>query len=120
MNKKSLCFEQEDLGALAKVMKALASPVRLEIVAALGTEGSCLCELQPRFQLDKSTLCRHIAALKNAGIVSEHRVGNRVRLQLATPCILNVFQCAMAVLRVAARKQARSVPYKYKKAFPNS
>jgi len=76
-------------------MKALASPVRLMIVDELSRGERCMCELQPMFPMNKSTLSRHIAALKNVGILSERREGVRTYLRLATPCILNVFECAM-------------------------
>ena len=86
-------------------MKALASPVRLMIVDELSRGERCMCELQPMFPMNKSTLSRHIAALKNVGILSERREGVRTYLRLATPCILNVFECAMGVIRAEAKRK---------------
>lgn len=90
-------------------MKALASPVRLRIVEELSRGERCLCELHPLFAMNKSTLSRHVAALRNVGIISERRDGVRIFLKLETPCILNVFECAMGVIRSAARRQAALV-----------
>jgi ArsR family transcriptional regulator len=95
----------EEFTARAKVMKALASPVRLMIVDELSRGERCMCELQPMFHMNKSTLSRHIAALKNVGILSERREGVRTYLRLATPCILNVFECAMGVIRAEAKRK---------------
>jgi len=97
----------EQFRARARVMKALASPVRLQIVDALSRGERCLCELQPLFRMNKSTLSRHVAALKNVGIVSERREGVRCFLKLQTPCILNVFDCTMGVIQAEARRQSK-------------
>lgn len=91
--------------ARARVMKALAHPVRLKIIDELGRAERCLCELQPLFTMNKSTLSRHISALRNAGIIHERRDGARVYLKLATPCILEIFDCAMNVIRTEAKRQ---------------
>ncbi len=99
-------MNSEELAARARVMKALASPVRLKIVDELSRGERCMCELQPLFPMNKSTLSRHIAELRNVGIVGERREGVRVFLKLQTPCILNVFDCTMGVIRSEAMRQA--------------
>ena len=99
----------EELEARAKVMKALASPVRLKIVDELSRGERCICELQPLFPMNKSTLSRHVTALKNVGIVSERREGVRCFLKLETPCILNVFDCTMGVIRAEAKQSLKLV-----------
>lgn len=90
-------------------MKALSSPVRLKIVDELSRGERCMCEIQPMFKMNKSTLSRHVTALKNVGIVSERREGIRCYLKLQTPCILNVFDCAMGVIRAEAKRHAKLV-----------
>lgn len=87
-------------------MKALANPVRLQIVEELHEGRKCLCDLQPLFRMNKSTLSRHVAALRNVGIVNERREGARIYYRLATPCILNVFECVTAVIRAEAKRKA--------------
>ncbi len=88
-------------------MKALSSPARLKIVDELSRGEKCICQLQPLFRMNKSTLSRHVAALKNVGIVRERRDGARCYMRLATPCILNVFECAMGVIRAEAKQKAK-------------
>lgn len=99
----------EEFKARARIMKALSSPVRLMIVDELSRGERCMCELQPMFPMNKSTLSRHVTALKNVGIVSERREGVRCFLKLQTPCILNVFECAMGVIRAEASRQSKLV-----------
>ncbi len=100
-------MKSEEFQARARIMKALASPVRLRIVDELSRGERCVCELQPLFPMNKSTLSRHVAALRNVGIVSERRDGVRCFLKLQTPCILDVFDCAMGVIRAEAKRQAK-------------
>ena len=93
--------------ARANVMKALAHPVRLMIVDQLADGERCMCELQPLFKQDKSTLSRHVAILRAAGILQERQEGVRIYLRLATPCILNIFSCITGVLKSEARRASR-------------
>ncbi len=102
-------MNENSYAARATILKALASPVRLRIVDELSRGERCLCELQPLFTMNKSTLSRHVAELRNVGIISERRDGVRIFLKLETPCILNVFDCAMGVIQSNAQRQAAMV-----------
>ena len=97
-----------DYEAVARVMKALSSPARLMIIDHLRRGERCICELQPLFKRDKSTVSRHVAALRAAGLVAERRDGVRVYLSLTTPCILDAFACVTGVLKKGARRARRS------------
>ena len=99
-------MKPEELKARPKEMKALASPVRLKIVHELRRGERCICELQPMFPMNKSTLSRHVAELRNVGIVGERREGVRSYLRLLTPCVLSMFDCAMRVIRAEAERRA--------------
>ncbi len=99
-------MNDNELNAHAQIMKALANPVRLKIVKMLSEDERCICELQPLFNINKSTISRHVAVLSNAGILHQRREGVRCYLKLATPCILEIFPCVMVVLRAKADKWA--------------
>ena len=103
------CMNLERLEVKARIMKALAHPVRLQIIDELSRGECCICELQPLFSLNKSTLSRHIAELKKVGIVGERREGVRIYLRLLTPCILAMFDCTMNVIRAEAERHANLV-----------
>ena len=100
---------REDLKARARVLKALANPDRLEVVNLLSRGDYCLSELQPNFSISKSTLSRHVDALRRVGVVTERRVGVRVILHLATPCILRALDCAMQVVQADHARRTRAV-----------
>lgn len=99
-------FKEEDYDLLAKIMKVLSHPVRLKIVKELKEE-KCLCELQPLFSLDKSTLSRHIAELKRMKIVNERKDGRRIFLKLNTICLLNIFECIINLIEKEEKNDKR-------------
>ena len=80
----------------ANFFKALAHSTRLFIVEQLADGEKCVCELTNMIDADMSTVSRHLAVLKNAGIVSSCKRANQVFYSLRTPCILNFLQCIHA------------------------
>ena len=87
----------------AKVMKALAHPSRLFIVDELSRGERCVCELTEMIGADVSTVSKHLALLKQAGVVIAERRGQQVFYRLRVPCILNFFGCVEAVLEEVGR-----------------
>ncbi len=99
----------EDVQARAKVLKALGHPTRLQILDLLDQGDRCLCEFNPLFKIRQPTLSRHLAVLKQAGIITERRAGSRLILHLATPCILRAFACAVEVVQVDQTRRAQAI-----------
>jgi len=93
MSKKT----QERLKAQAGVLKALAHPTRLLLVEELARQTRCVRELTDAAGLDISTVSKHLALLRNAGIVEDEKRGLQVFYSLKTPCVLNFFKCVESV-----------------------
>ena len=93
MSKKT----QERLKAQAGVLKALAHPTRLLLVEELARQTRCVRELTDAAGLDISTVSKHLALLRNAGIVEDEKRGLQVFYSLKTPCLLNFFKCVESV-----------------------
>jgi DNA-binding transcriptional ArsR family regulator len=91
--------------ARARIIKAMAHPTRLFIVDTLAHGERCVCELTEMIGADTSTVSKHLAVLKNAGIVADDRRGAQIYYSLACPCVLNFFQCVESVLRANAEAQ---------------
>jgi DNA-binding transcriptional ArsR family regulator len=91
--------------ARAAVIKAMAHPTRLFIVEELSRSERCVCELTEMIGADMSTVSRHLALLKGAGIVEDEKRGAQVFYKLRMPCILNFFQCVESVIRAKAQAQ---------------
>lgn len=87
----------------AKVMKALAHPSRLFIVEELSRGERCVCDLTEMIGADVSTVSKHLAVLRQAGLVLDERRGVQIFYRLRVPCILNFFGCVEAVLEETAR-----------------
>lgn len=91
--------------ARARIMKAMAHPTRLFIIEQLSHRERCVCELTDMVGADVSTISRHLALLKNAGIIKDDKRGARVFYRLRCPCVLNLFVCIESVLKESAKSQ---------------
>ena len=91
------------LAARAEVFKALGHPSRLSIVDALAQGERCVCELNESIDADMSTVSRHLAVLKNAGILSSEKRGNQVFYKLECPCITTFYGCVESVIHGAGK-----------------
>ena len=91
--------------ARAAVIKAMAHPTRLFIVDQLSHGERCVCELTKMIGADMSTVSRHLAVLKGAGVVDDEKRGAQVFYKLRMPCILNFFECVESVIRAKAQAQ---------------
>ena len=62
---------------LAEAAKALADPVRVQLVDVLRQHAGkvCVCELLPLFDISQPTLSHHLRRLREAGIVGVERRG---------------------------------------------
>ncbi len=90
--------------ARAKIMKAMAHPARLLIVDELSRSGErCVCELTEMVGSDMSTVSRHLALLKSAGLLEDEKRGQMVFYRLRVKCILNFFECIESVIACNAR-----------------
>ena len=67
----------------AQFHKALAEPIRLRIMALLSHQESlCVCDLVQVLGLSQSTISRHLAYLRNNGLVTTWREGNWIHYAL--------------------------------------
>ena len=62
---------------LADLAKALADPIRVQIVDVLRKHAGevCVCELVPLFDLSQPTVSHHLKVLREAGLVGSERRG---------------------------------------------
>lgn len=69
------------------------------MVEALANGPRCVCELRELVGADLSTVSKHLAVLKNAGIVRDERRGTQIYYHLAAPCVLDFFACLESLCR---------------------
>ncbi len=66
-----------------QVFRALADETRLRIIALLMDGELCVCDLVAVLELPQSTVSRHLACLRHAGMVSDRRRGQWMFYRLA-------------------------------------
>jgi ArsR family transcriptional regulator len=67
---------------LSTTFKALADPTRLRIMNLLLRSPFCVCEMERILKLSQPLLSRHLAYLRNCGLVESQRDGMRVNYNL--------------------------------------
>ena len=69
--------ERQQAERMAQIAKALADPVRLQLVDVLRKHAGkvCVCELVPLFDLSQPTVSHHLKVLRDAGLVASERRG---------------------------------------------
>jgi ArsR family transcriptional regulator len=70
---------------IARLFKSLSDETRLRILNLLTYGELCVCDLMEVLSLPQSTISRHIAYLKNAGLVKSRREGVWIYYSLAKP-----------------------------------
>ncbi|OGP74936.1 MAG: transcriptional regulator [Deltaproteobacteria bacterium RBG_16_49_23] len=89
----------------AKIIKAMAHPVRLMVIEFLKNGDRSFSKIFDLFQLDKSTVSKHLLVLKEAGIVSSKKDGADMIYKLVVPCVIDFFSCVTAVIESNVKKQ---------------
>jgi ArsR family transcriptional regulator len=101
---------QARYSARAKVIKALAHPTRLFMVDELSRRGKrCVCDLTDLVGADMSTVSRHLAILKNAGIIGDERHGSQIFYQVKIVGIGNLLKCVETLFQKTTQTQMHSL-----------
>jgi DNA-binding transcriptional ArsR family regulator len=61
----------------ASIFYALSDPVRIEILEFLREGEQCVCKIVPHLNLIQPVVSRHLKILKDAGLVSDRKDGNK-------------------------------------------
>jgi ArsR family transcriptional regulator, arsenate/arsenite/antimonite-responsive transcriptional repressor len=65
------------------VFRALADPIRLELLALIAANGPmCVCHLEEALAYKQPRISKHLSTLRKAGLVSSRRQGTWVYYQL--------------------------------------
>jgi len=95
--------------ARARIAKALAHPSRLQILDALAQGEKCVCELTALVGADQSTVSKHLAILRQAGVVSDRKEGVMTYYRLKICCLQQFWNCIESVLRDNLKEQRAAV-----------
>ncbi len=84
-----------DVDHLVEVLKAIAHPVRLQIVLLLCEQKHTVSELQQVIGVRPSGVSQHLAQLRRLGLVSVERSDNGRRYQLKETQLRQLLNCLL-------------------------
>lgn len=83
----------------ALLARSLAHPLRVQLAHLLVKKGElCVCELIEEVVASQSNVSKHLAVLKNAGVVESRKEGLKVFYKVRTPCVIQFFDCLDGIL----------------------
>ena len=105
IDKRSIHFYE----ARARVAKAMGHPSRLIILEALQEREWCVCELTELVGADQSTVSKHLAVLKQAGLVEDRKEGVMIFYRPKVKCLEGFWRCIESVLKDNLKAQAAAL-----------
>lgn len=94
-----ICYnDNKNYERKVEILKAMAHPVRLAILEKLRAGDMCACVIADMFESDRTTVSKHLAILKKAGLVDDIKEGRNIIYHLKMPCILDVMPCIEKVI----------------------
>ncbi len=95
--------------ARARVAKAMAHPSRLLMLDALQEKERCVCELTELVGADQSTVSKHLAVLRQAGLVEDRKEGVMTYYRPKVACLEGFWRCIENVLKENLKSHAAAI-----------
>jgi ArsR family transcriptional regulator, cadmium/lead-responsive transcriptional repressor len=95
-----------DLGPAAALFRSLGDPARLAIVRRLAVGEARVVDLVAELGLAQSTVSKHLACLRDCGLVESRPAGRASMFWLAQPGLMEVLSSAEAVLEATGNAVA--------------
>ena len=97
----------------ARMLKALAHPVRLQILDALSTDvQACVCHLESLLQLRQAYISQQLATLREAGLVQDRREGLNVYYSLTSTAVSDGLENLRSFSSEIAKIQEKKLHFK--------
>lgn len=94
------------IAAQAAIFKALGHPSRLLMADAMRSGEKCVCELRDLVGGDMSTVSRHLAVLRDAGVIVGEKRGTNIYYRLLLTCLDGFLGCSADFVRSRILTQA--------------
>jgi ArsR family transcriptional regulator len=83
MRKTKVTFHQEKLRVSSELMRALAHPLRLRILAFIDQHGTInVNRIYNTLKIEQSITSQHLRILRNAGVLNAEREGKFIRYSI--------------------------------------
>lgn len=92
--RRRLSFDK--LNSIAKILKVVSHPVRLEILEILEAEEPLtVSEIRERInsEIEQSMLSHHLIKMKDNGILTSYKKGKNSYYSLTDRTMMNIFDC---------------------------
>ncbi|MEB3199996.1 MAG: metalloregulator ArsR/SmtB family transcription factor [Synechococcaceae cyanobacterium] len=89
------------------LLRALADPIRLQVIEALAHEERCVCELTAELGLAQSKLSFHLRVLRQAGLIAARQQGRWIYYRLQPEALAML---GRRLLRLAAASPRSATP----------
>lgn len=94
--------ESDPFTIQANYFKALAHPIRLQILAILRQSEACVCHLEAMLQRRQAYISQQIMVLKEAGLLAERKEGLFVFYSLADPRLAAILDSSLTAVPLPA------------------
>jgi len=84
--------QMKEYSQKAKMLRAMAHPVRLQILEALVQGPACVCELIVKTGRRQACISQHLMLLRQTGLVKRTRVGLNMRYELTGDSTTNLLK----------------------------
>lgn len=91
-------LQRVELAPAAALFRSLGDPTRLAIVRRLAAGPARVVELVQAVGLAQSTVSKHLACLRQCGLVDSEPVGRASLFRLTQPALVDVLAAAQTVL----------------------
>ena len=82
-----------------EIFKALANPVRLDVINLLLDGEKCVCKIQQELKkYEQPHISKSLLKLKSAGLIKDRKDGTNVYYSLAICCMSEFFLCLNKIL----------------------
>lgn len=99
------------LASAAALFRSLGDPTRLAIVRQLGSGPARVVDLVEAVGLAQSTVSKHLACLRDCGLVASEPVGRSSLFRLTQPALIEVLMSAETVLEATGQAVALCPTY---------
>lgn len=106
-NKARIRRDMEAAQSKADILKALAHPVRVRVFETIADGEKTVGELVAMLGEKEANTSRHLAVLRNAGIVATRKDGLNVYYSNRMPCLIPMLACVNQAVCVVAEEHIR-------------
>jgi ArsR family transcriptional regulator len=107
MNAATKTIPNDEVNLLhAKMYRAVGDPKRIQLLYALANGPCSVGELVALLGAPQPTVSRHLAILRDSGMVTTQRSGTTIIYALAVPDMIHVIDSMRSILRTVIARQA--------------